>query len=257
MQRPRFRMLRLRRFVLGLVLMVPVVLLQADEYDDFLSEEELFGDFEEETVFAVSDPFEPVNRVTFKLNDFLYVKVMQPISNGYQKVTPDPVERGASNFFTNLGYPVRLVGNLLQLELKGAWLETERFAVNTTLGIVGVRKAADQFERLQPRQPEDVGLAFGSWGIGEGPYLVLPLIGPSNCRDLVGLVGDRAVNPLRSPYSVFDDYRWQFAYDATEVTVRSPGLLRVYTQMKEGSIDPYSAMKNGYAQRRRSMIEGD
>ena len=257
MRTPKSRILRLHWLVLGLVLMVPAALLQADEYDDFLSEEELFGDFEEETVFTVSDPFEPVNRVTFKFNDFLYVKVMQPISNGYQKVTPDPVERGASNFFTNLGYPVRLVGNLLQLELKGAWLETERFAVNTTLGIVGVRNAADQFECLQPRQPEDVGLAFGAWGIGEGPYLVLPLIGPSNCRDLVGLVGDRAVNPLKKPFSLIEEHKWQFAYDATEAIVRSPSLLEMYMQLKEGAIDPYSAMKNGYAQKRRSMIEGE
>ncbi|CAA6676819.1 MULTISPECIES: VacJ family lipoprotein [unclassified Lentimonas] len=238
-----------------LALMVPVVAVQAQ--DDFLSEEDLYGDFEEETVFTVSDPFESVNRVTFKFNDFVYMKIMQPISNGYQKVTPDPVERGASNFFTNLGYPVRLVGNLLQLELKGAWLETERFAVNTTLGIVGVRRAADQFERLQPIPPEDIGLAFGAWGVGSGPYLVLPFFGPSNCRDLVGLVGDRAVNPLKKPFSLIEDYQWQFAYDATETIVNSPKLLDIYTQLKEGSIDPYSAMKNGYEQKRRSMIEDE
>jgi phospholipid-binding lipoprotein MlaA len=231
--------------------------LQAQPSDDFLSEAELFGDFEEEVVEPVSDPFESVNRVTFKLNDFLYLKVLQPISTGYRTVTPDPVERGASNFFANVRYPIRLVGNLLQFQLKGAWLETERFAVNTTLGIVGVRRAADQFERLQPRQPEDIGLAFASWGIGEGPYLVLPLFGPSNCRDLVGFVGDRAVNPLKSPYSVFDDYHWQFAYDVTDTTVQSPRLLDAYIQMKSGSIDPYSALKNGYAQKRRAMIDAE
>jgi len=239
-----------------LVLIVPVLAVQSEE-EDFLSEEDLYGDFEEETVFSVSDPFESVNRVTFQFNDFVYIKIMQPISNGYQKVTPDPIERGASNFFENLAYPVRLVGNLLQLELKDAWLETERFAVNTTLGIVGVRRAADKFERLQPIPAEDVGLALGTWGIGSGPYLVLPLIGPSNCRDLVGLVGDRAVNPLKKPFSVIEDYQWQFAYDATEVVVNSPKLFDIYTQMKEGAIDPYSAMKNAYAQRRRAMIEGE
>ena len=253
MQAPSSSMQLLRWFVFSLVLLVPVAAVQAE--DDFLSEEDLYGDFEEEAVFAVSDPLESINRATFKFNDFVYVKVMQPISNGYQKVTPDPVEKGASNFFANLGYPVRLVGNLLQLELKGAWLETERFAVNTTLGIVGVRRAAAQFERLQPRQPEDVGLAFGAWGIGDGPYLVLPFLEPSNCRDLVGLVGDRAVNPLKSPYSVIEEYQWQLALDATEVIVKSPTLLDIYMQLKDGAIDPYSAMKNGYAQKRRSMIE--
>ena len=255
MQRLKFRMLRLRRFALGLVLSVPMALLQADEYDGFLSEEELFGDFEEESVFSVSDPFEPVNRVTFKLNDFLYMKVMQPIANGYQKVTPDPVERGASNFFTNLGYPVRLVGNLLQGRMRGAWVETERFAVNTTLGVVGIWPAADRFERMQAIPAEDVGQAFGAWGIGEGPYLVLPLFGPSNCRDLVGFVGDRAVNPLKKPYSVINDSDTQLALDVTGFVVKSPQLMRIYTQMKEGALDPYSSMKNGYLQKRRSMIE--
>ena len=203
----------------------------------------------------VSDPFENVNRVTFKFNDFVYMNVVQHVANGYTAITPDPVERGASNFFKNLGYPVRLTGNLLQGHFKGAWVETERFAVNTTLGLAGIYKAADRFESLQPIDPEDVGLAFGAWGIGSGPYLVLPVFGPSNCRDLVGFIGDRAVNPLKKPLSVIENYRWQFALDATGIAVNSPRLMDLYIQMKDGAIDPYSAMKNGYSQRRRSMIE--
>jgi phospholipid-binding lipoprotein MlaA len=255
MKIPKFRKQPSRWLVLGLTLMAQVAIAQVEE--DFLSEEDFYGDFGEETVFTVSDPLEPINRAMFKFNDFLYVKIMQPVSNGYQKVTPDSVEEGASNFFVNLGYPVRLVGNLLQLQFKGAWLETERFAVNTTIGVVGVRNAADQFESLQPMPPEDVGLAFGAWGIGEGPYLVLPLFGPSNCRDLVGFIGDSAVNPLKSPYSVIEEYYWQYALDATETVVKSPKLLGLYGQMKEGAIDPYSSIKNGYTQKRRSMVESD
>ena len=225
----------------------------ADE--DFLSEDELYGDFEDGDVAVVSDPFESVNRVTFEFNDFIYTNIVQHVADGYQAVTPDPVERGATNFFRNLGYPVRLVGNLLQGHFKGAWLETERFAVNTTLGVVGVYKAADRFERLQPIEPEDLGQAFGAWGIGEGPSLVLPLLGPSNCRDLFGLVGDRAVNPLKKPISVIDSYQWQLAHDVTEGTVKSPLLMDLYFKMKDGAIDPYSSIKNGYIQKRRSMVD--
>lgn len=224
------------------------------EDGDFLSEEELYGEHYEPAI-VVRDPLESVNRVTFKFNDFIYMNVVKHIANGYQKVAPDPVERGASNFFKNLGYPVRLVGNLLQGRMKGAWIETERFAVNTTLGIVGVWPAADRFERMQPIEPEDMGQAFGVWGIGEGPYLVLPLLGPSNVRDLVGFVGDRAVNPLKKPYSVIDDSGVQTAFGVTEFVTKSPTLMGIYTQMKEGALDPYSSMKNGYSQRRRSMIE--
>lgn len=236
----------------GLFLCLSLTAVQAE--DDFLSEEELYGDFEEEATMTVSDPLEPVNRATFKFNDFVYTHVIQHVANGYQAVAPEPVERGASNFFQNLGYPIRLVGNLLQGRVKGAWVETERFAVNTTLGVVGVWPAADRFERMQPLEPEDVGQAFGAWGIGEGPYLVLPLLGPSNCRDLVGYVGDRAVHPLKKPYSVIDDSGWQLAYDSAEGIVKSPALLDLYFQMKEGAFDPYSSMKNAYSQKRRSMV---
>lgn len=222
--------------------------------DEFLTEEELYGDFEEEPT-VVRDPLELVNRLTFKFNDFIYMNVVEHIAKGYQQVTPDSVERGASNFFKNLGYPVRLAGNLLQGRMKGAWLETERFTVNTTLGVVGVFPAANRFERLQPLQSEDMGQAFGAWGIGEGPYLVLPLLGPSNLRDLFGLVGDRAVNPLKKPYSVIGDSKVQTAFGVTDFVVKSPTLMRIYSQMKDGALDPYSSMKNGYSQMRRAMIE--
>ena len=252
MHLPNYKLCLLRYCLFGLALFVSLGALSAEE--DFLSEEELYGDFEEAPT-VVSDPLESVNRVTFKFNDFIYMNVVKHIANGYQAVAPDPVERGASNFFKNLGYPVRLVGNLLQGRVKGAWVETERFAVNTTLGVVGIWPSADRFERMQPLEPEDMGQAFGAWGIGEGPYLVLPLLGPSNVRDLFGLVGDRAVNPLQKPLSVIDDSDWQLAFDATQFVVRSPRLLGIYTQMKDGALDPYSSMKNGYSQKRRSMIE--
>jgi phospholipid-binding lipoprotein MlaA len=251
-QRSYYKRLFLQYCAYGLTLCVSLSTGLAE--GDYLTEEQLYGDFAEEPTL-VPDPLESVNRLTFKFNDFIYMNVVKHIAKGYQQVTPDPVERGASNFFKNLGYPVRLVGNLLQARIKGAWLETERFAVNTTLGVVGVLPAANRFERLQPLQSEDMGQAFGAWGIGEGPYLVLPLLGPSNMRDLFGLVGDRAVNPLKDSYSVIGDSNVQTAFSATEFAVKSPTLMRIYSQMKDGAVDPYSSMKNGYSQKRRSMIE--
>jgi phospholipid-binding lipoprotein MlaA len=252
MRRLKYKHELLRAFVVSWALCASVSAVQAEE--DFLSEEELYGDFEEERM-VVRDPLESVNRVTFKFNDFVYTHVLRHVANGYTAITPDPVERGATNFFDNLLYPIRLTGNLLQGRFKGAWVETERFVVNTTLGVVGVGRAADRFERTQPIAPEDVGQAFGAWGIGEGPYLVLPILGPSNCRDLVGHVGDRAVNPLRKPFSLIDEARWQLAFDASEAVVRSPSLMDLYFQMKDGAFDPYSSMKNVYSQKRRSMVQ--
>jgi len=224
--------------------------------DDFLSEDDLYGDFEDESL-VIWDPLQPVNRAIFKFNDFVYINVVRHIANGYAAITPDFVEKGASNFFYNLKYPVRLTGNLLQGRLKGARIETERFLVNSTLGIAGIYKAANHFERMQPIAPEDFGQALGAWGLGEGPYLVLPFLGPSNFRDLFGLVGDRAVNPLDQPLSLINhwDVKWQIALGASEFITDTPKIMRFYMQVKESAIDPYSAIKSGYTERRRSMIE--
>lgn len=216
-----------------------------------LYEEDLDGGIE------VSDPLETVNRYTFKFNDLVYLNLVQPLAEGYQAITPDPVEKGAVNFFDNLKYPVRLVGNLLQGRVDGAWVETGRFAINTTVGMAGVLTPADGIKGFAPIPKEDIGQALGSWGLGEGPYLVLPLLGPSNLRDLGGRIGDRSVNPLKEPFSLIDDWNWEWrsALTATEFTVRSPSLIERYKRMKGSAIDPYSSLKNGYTQFRRAAIE--
>lgn len=222
---------------------------------DFLSEEDFF---EEDlgTGMEISDPLEVINRYIFVFNDFVYMKFLQPLADVYQAVTPDPVEKAAINFFNNLKYPVRLAGNLLQGRWEGAWVETGRFAINSTVGILGLFSPADKVDGFEPIPKEDIGQALGSWGIGEGPYLVLPLLGPSNLRDLGGLVGDRSVNPLDEPFSLIDDWNWEWraALTGTEFTVSSPGLMERYLQLKGSAIDPYSSFKNGYTQFRRAAI---
>lgn len=224
--------------------------------DDFLSDEDFF---EEELGSGkqISDPLESINRVTFAFNDFLYLNLLQPVSEVYQAVTPDPVEEGLSNIFDNLKYPVRLAGNLLQGRLKGAWVETGRFAINSTVGVLGFFTPADEIGGLELIPEEDIGQALGSWGFGEGPYLVLPLLGPSNLRDLGGLLGDRAVNPMDEPYSLIDDWNWEWqdGLTVTELTVNSPSLLQRYIDLKGSAIDPYSSLKNGFTQFRRAAIE--
>lgn len=231
----------------------PVSFLSAQ--DNYLSEEDFYNE-EVNGSARVYDPLESVNRYTFEFNDFVYSNILEPIADGYTAITPDPVEEGASNFFYNLKYPVRLAGNLLQGRLKGAWVETGRFAINSTVGLVGVMTPADEVEGFAPIKPEDVGQAFGSWGIGEGPYLVLPLLGPSNLRDLGGLIGDRAVNPLKEPFSLIDDWNWEWrlALSGSEFIATSPNILARYKQLKGSAIDPYSSLKNGYTQFRQSAI---
>ncbi|MFP4069425.1 MAG: VacJ family lipoprotein [Verrucomicrobiota bacterium] len=228
----------------------------AHAQQDYLSEEDIYGE-EIANGENISDPLEPVNRVTFKVNDFIYTEVMDPIASVYTTVTPEPVQESAGNFFDNLAYPVRLAGNLLQARWNGAWVETGRFAINTTAGIGGLFRPADRIEGFEPIPSEDIGQAFGAWGIGTGPYLVLPLLGPSNVRDLGGYVADRAVQPHKEPFSLIDDWNWEWrtALTATEVVVESPGFLDRYRRMKEGAIDPYGSLKNGYIQFREAAIE--
>jgi phospholipid-binding lipoprotein MlaA len=238
---------------LALLGLIPVSFLSAQ--DSYLAEEDFYQE-EVNGAANIYDPLERVNRYTFEFNDFFYLNILQPIADGYTRITPDPVEAGASNFFYNLKYPVRLAGNLLQGRLKGAWVETGRFAINSTIGLAGVMTPADGIEYFAPIKPEDVGQAFGAWGIGEGPYLVLPLLGPSNLRDLGGLIGDRAVNPLKEPYSLIDDWNWEWrlALTGSEIIVNSPDILNRYKQLKGDAIDPYSSLKNGYTQYRLGAI---
>ena len=218
--------------------------------EEFLSDEELYENDIVEIV-RVNDPFEAVNRMTFKFNDFLYRTVVEPLADGYRALTPDPVEAAASNFFYNLRYPVRLAGNLLQGRLQGAWVETGRFAVNSTAGIAGFLTPADSVAGLERIDSEDIHQVLGAWGIGEGPYLVLPLLGPSNLRELGGWFGDRAINPGSQPFTVLDEWEWRSAYSGGRFVVNSPGLIARYQQLKGSAIDPYSALKNAYTQYRR------
>ena len=221
-----------------------------------LTEEEAFFYEEFDESAGVYDPFENVNRIIFEFNDFVFSNTLQPLVDAYTAITPDTVEEGASNFFHNLRYPVRLVSNLLQCRFKGAWVETGRFAINSTVGIVGFLTPADDYESFASIESEDVGQVLGAWGIGEGPYLVLPFFGPSNLRDLAGLVGDRAINPIKEPFSMIDDWdwEWQLATSATDYISRSPQIVERYKQLKGSSIDPYSSSKNGYTQYRRGAL---
>lgn len=222
----------------------------------FLSEEDLYDEALKNGA-EISDPLEFLNRYTFAFNDFVYLNLLEPVADGYQAITPDPVEEGASNFFRNLKYPVRLAGNLLQGRLKGAWVETGRFAINSTAGIFGVLTPANEISGFAPIPKEDIGQALGSWGVGEGPYLILPLLGPSNLRDLVGTVGDRAINPLDEPFSLIDDWNWEWqaALAGSEFIVDSPSLIARYKRLKGSAFDPYGSLKNGYTQYRRAAIK--
>lgn len=199
---------------------------------------------------AVSDPLEGMNRVTFRLNDGLYTILVRPISKGYEKLFPKFVRRGLDNTFDNVKYPVRLVNCVLQVKFERAGKETEKFVVNTVVGVGGLMRPSDKIASLADVPPADTGLTFASWGMGHGPYLVLPFLGPSSLRDGVGLIGDYALNPV--DWGIF----WKGEHDWTMIpptanTIRAaPDQLSKYDAATKDAVDPYLSARSAYLQNR-------
>ncbi|TBU93561.1 MlaA family lipoprotein [Stutzerimonas kirkiae] len=144
---------------------------------------------------AEEDPWEGFNRAVFRFNDTLDRYTLKPLAKGYQKVTPDPIEDGIGNFFRNIGDVVVLGNDLLQGKLHNAGVDTSRILFNTTFGLLGFVDVASRMG-LQ-RNDEDFGQTLGVWGLGNGPYVVLPLLGPSTVRDAFGRVPDSFLKPYR------------------------------------------------------------
>ena len=141
------------------------------------------------------DPWESFNRKVYRFNDVLDRWALKPVAKGYRKVTPDVVEDGVHNVFRNLGEARNLANNLLQLKMHDAGVDTARFFFNTTFGLLGFFDVATKMG-LQ-RNDEDFGQTLGAWGVKSGPYVVLPLLGPSTVRDTVSLYPDSFTSQYR------------------------------------------------------------
>jgi len=156
-------------------------------------------ELEEPTVLDVYDPLEPLNRLIYLFNAQFDTYIFLPVVNAYRFITPTPVVNGISNFFSNIGEITNLINTLLQLKLSRALKTTTRFLVNTTVGIAGLWDPATRLGLLQ--HPEDFGQTLGHYGLGPGPYLVIPIMGPSSLRDGTGLLTDSLafflIDPLR------------------------------------------------------------
>lgn len=156
-----------------------------------------------ENALLVYDPWEPMNRAFYNFNARFDRAIFLPTVKGYRAVTPDIVEKGVSNFFSNLGEVNNLVNNLLQLRMKSSAITLSRFVVNSTIGVAGLWDPAEKFGMYQ--QKEDFGQTLGYWGVGSGPYLVMPFLGPSSLRDATGVGLDYAVDYNIDLLDVNDD----------------------------------------------------
>jgi len=193
------------------------------------------------------DPWERVNRTTFKVNTALDHAIARPVARGYKKVVPEPVRNSVSNFMDNLFYPVTMANDLLQLKFKGFGQDTGRFLLNTTVGVGGLFDPASQVG-LQ-KNNEDLGQTLGYWGVKSGPYLMIPILGPSDVRDGIARVGDGFMSPL-----TYVDNNWirYGIYGADVVDIRYR--LLPQDHLLDESYDPYSFLRNAYLQRREYEI---
>lgn len=212
---------------------------------------DLFDDLEdeEEEVVEVSDPLFYWNKAMFHFNDKLYFWLLKPVATGYEAVLPEIVRTGIGNFFHNLLFPVRFVGSVLQGDGRKAQAELARFMLNTTFGVLGFGNPAKQFPRLNPSE-EDMGQAFGKWGIGEGFYIVWPILGPSTVRDTFGMVGDFFLNPV----SYVEPTQDALAITGTKVVNNTSLKIGDYEAFKKAAFDPYLSLRNAYIQNRKKKI---
>ncbi len=195
------------------------------------------------------DRFERANRTVYKFNDALDRAVAKPVARAYVSTTPAPVRTGVSNFFGNLGYTKVMLNDLLQGKVTQFFSDTARLVVNTTVGIGGLFDPAGQMGL--PAHDEDFGQTLGKWGAPPGPFLMLPLLGPSDVRDGLGLVADRFSEP--DTYLI-DSWNAHIGLTVGSLLDSRASLLGT-DEMLSNSHDPYALMRNAYLQRRAYQVK--
>ena len=204
---------------------------------------------------TTNDPFENVNRTIFDVNDFLDRLLLRPLAELYRAMVPPEVRDRVTNVLSNMKEPVIFANNLMQGEVTRAGVTAERFAINTTIGIGGMFDWANDWKLYQ--QVGDFGQTLYSWGLGSGPYLVLPLLGPSDVRDGIGMGVDSAMSPWQ--YLANDggsETYWDFQLVDTGmdgITKREQNIEGL-DALRKGSLDFYAQMRSVYRQYRDKQL---
>tara|TARA_Y100000590_G_scaffold32442_1_gene35736 strand:- start:814 stop:1566 length:753 start_codon:yes stop_codon:yes gene_type:complete len=205
----------------------------------------------------VKDCFEKVNRVTFAFNQGLDKAIFKPLATGYRHL-PKAVRTGTGNVLDNLATLLTVPNNLLQGDIKKAGSNTARFVVNTTLGILGIFDPASSLG-FGPHEKEDYGQTLGTWGIGEGCYVVLPILGPSTVRDTVGSLGsfmggDPWYNvTVRNDTQYFTDFDYYTSKVGSGIDFRAKNL-ESFDNLEKNSMDFYASVRSLYLQDRKLKI---
>jgi phospholipid-binding lipoprotein MlaA len=202
---------------------------------------------------SAADPLEPLNRAIFGFNETFDQALLKPVAEGYRAVLPEMARAGVTNFYSNIADIWIAANNLLQGKPESALQDVMRVAINTVIGLGGLIDVAS--DAGLEKHNEDFGQTLGRWGVGSGPYLVLPFLGPSTIRDGIALVGvDTAVDPV---WNVNHVPTRNTLYSGRAVDARADALDAVRA-MEEAALDKYRFVRDSHLQRRRSLIyDGD
>jgi phospholipid-binding lipoprotein MlaA len=206
---------------------------------------DLTGDKEAFVKTSKSSALKDFNRDAYLFNKSIDEGVIKPLAKGYQKITPEFVDTGITNVFSNLGDVPNAFNALLQFKFKDAASDTGRFAINSTLGLAGFFDIATKMD-LQ-KHHEDFGQTLAVWGVPSGGYIMLPVLGPSTFRDSVGVVVDSVTNP----YFFFENSLGYYTLDKVD---KRADILSVEGLLKEMSDDDYNSLRDTWLQKRKYLI---
>lgn len=224
-----------------------------EESDEFEYE---YTDTHKNDIF---DPLSGYNRVITSFNDTVFTYAVNPISKGYAKITPEPIRKSLSNLIHNIQFPIRFVNNLLQGKFQNTSDELERFIVNSTVGIAGLFDPAAIYMKM-PAHNEDFGQTLGHYGIGTGFHIVLPFLGPSNIRDIIGLGVDGYISPLiyqksLNKYKIPNNHIESVGIYSSQMINKNSLNLGAYETLKKDAIDLYPFLRDVYEQKRTTDIK--
>lgn len=195
----------------------------------------------------VKDPWEKLNRITYAFNDKLDKAVARPVAKQYVRAVPLPTRHGIHNFLSNLGEPVTIVNDLLQGQIRQTFRDTTRFLINSTVGLAGWFDVAQHLKL--PQHDADLGETLAHWGVPAGPYVVIPLLGPSDLRDGLSLYPDYYANPIKNNMQA----RYRNAGTITNAIDTRAGLLDLDSTL-DNAYDPYAFMRDAWIQHRRFQL---
>lgn len=200
---------------------------------------------------TIADPLEPLNRISYLVNDKLYYWAVKPAATVYKWIIPEPARISVKQFYFNAKFPIRFINCLLQTDFSGAGIEFGRFTINTIWGIGGLLDPAAGGEIKLAKQDTDFGQTLGMYGVGHGFYILWPVLGPSSPRDSVDIAGEYFLDPL----SYIGPWYTGIGIRPFKIINNASLVIGEYESLQEAALDPYVAIRDAYAQYREKAIK--